>query len=57
MVVTSRFSRPRVLFRGQVAALNCPEEPDLPCDLNFAVTAIQQNASCGGPHARSLGAD
>lgn len=39
---------------GQPAGLNCPEEPNLPCDLNFNLTAIQQNAPCGG---ESLGPD
>ena len=32
---------------GEPAGLNCPDEPELPCDLNFNVTAIQQGAPCG----------
>ena len=29
---------------GEPAGLNCPDDPELPCDLNFTVTAIQQSA-------------
>ncbi len=31
---------------GEPAGLNCPQDPDKPCDLNFNVTAIQQDARC-----------
>ncbi len=31
---------------GEPAGLNCPDDPNKPCDLNFTVTAIQQDAQC-----------
>jgi hypothetical protein len=31
---------------GEPAGLNCSENPEEPCDLNFNVTAIQQDARC-----------
>ena len=31
---------------GEPAGLNCPDDSELPCDLNFTVTAIQQSAPC-----------
>jgi hypothetical protein len=31
---------------GEPAGLNCPDDPKLPCDLNFTVTAIAQGVSC-----------
>jgi hypothetical protein len=31
---------------GEPAGLNCPDDPDQPCDLNFNVTAIQPGAPC-----------
>ncbi len=37
---------------GEPAGLNCSEEPDGPCDLNFNVTAIQQGAPCGATDGR-----
>ncbi len=37
---------------GEPAGLNCSEEFDGPCDLNFNVTAIQPGASCGATDDR-----
>lgn len=37
---------------GEPAGLNCSEESDGPCDLNFNVTAIQAGASCGATDDR-----
>ena len=31
---------------GEPAGLNCPDDPNKTCDLNFNVTAIQQGAAC-----------
>ena len=31
---------------GEPAGLNCPDDPAQQCDVNFNVTAIQQNAPC-----------
>jgi hypothetical protein len=31
---------------GEAAGLNCPDDPNAACDLNFNVTAIQQDAPC-----------
>ncbi len=31
---------------GEPAGLNCPDDPNKSCDLNFAITAIQQGAAC-----------
>jgi hypothetical protein len=31
---------------GEPAGLNCPDDSDKPCDLNFTVTAIQPGAPC-----------
>ncbi len=31
---------------GEPAGLNCPDNPNKSCDLNFTVTAIQQGAAC-----------
>ena len=31
---------------GEPAGLNCPDDPNKSCDLNFTVTAIQQSAPC-----------
>jgi hypothetical protein len=31
---------------GEPAGLNCPDNPNKTCDLNFSVTAIQQGAAC-----------
>ncbi|RDH77452.1 hypothetical protein DVS77_16195 [Mycolicibacterium moriokaense] len=33
---------------GEPAGLNCPDDPNETCDLNFNVTAIQQGATCVG---------
>jgi hypothetical protein len=40
---------------GEPAGLNCPDDSEKPCDLNFTVTAIQQGAPCDA--AERPGAD
>jgi hypothetical protein len=37
---------------GEPAGLNCPDDPNKSCDLNFTVTAIQQGAACDAAAGR-----
>jgi hypothetical protein len=36
---------------GEPAGLNCPDDPNKQCDLNFNVTAIQQGVACAAAPA------